>query len=390
MLKIYSDFLFNEFGEIEKNAGILISESGEIVGILKEGQFNTKDFFYYPGLLTPGFVNAHCHLELSHMKGKVDTGTGLIPFLKSVVSFRNVDQNIIDEAIIKADQEMFLNGIVAVGDISNKTDTIAVKSKSKIQYYNFIEFFDFMEDNMTDQFFEQYHSVYETFGTLRKSMVPHASYSVSKKLFKKIIASNSGLVVSIHNQEIIDEDELFNTFGGKFPEFFRSFGFLFSTFEPLGKSAIHYAIQQMVSSLNTLFVHNTFSSKNDFTAALEWNQNSFFVTCPNANLYIENRLPNYEMWKSFSKNICIGTDSLCSNWSLDILSEIRTILKYKSYLDLKEILSWATINGARALRLDDALGSITIGKNPGINWIQDVKFQESLQLGENAKVKKLV
>ena len=146
----------------------------------------------------------------------------------------------------------------------------------------------------------------------------------------------------------------------------------------------------MVSSLNTLFVHNTFSSKNDFTAALEWNQNSFFVTCPNANLYIENRLPNYEMWKSFSKNICIGTDSLCSNWSLDILSEIRTILKYKSYLDLKEILSWATINGARALRLDDALGSITIGKNPGINWIQDVKFQESLQLGENAKVKKLV
>ncbi|MBK7224781.1 MAG: hypothetical protein IPH96_04915 [Saprospiraceae bacterium] len=77
---------------------------------------------------------------MSHMKGKVDTGTGLIPFLKSVVSFRNVDQNIIDEAIIKADQEMFLNGIVAVGDISNKTDTIAVKSKSKIQYYNFIEF----------------------------------------------------------------------------------------------------------------------------------------------------------------------------------------------------------------------------------------------------------
>ena len=149
----------------------------------------------HKGVLTPGFINTHCHLELSHMKGKVNTGTTLIPFITNVVKFRDVPQEEINDAIEKGDQEMYDAGIVAVGDISNKADTAPVKKKSAIQYYTFVEMFDFLQDAWAEQEFEKYIEVFKAQANgngNRKSVVPHAPYTVSKKLFQLINQVNSG------------------------------------------------------------------------------------------------------------------------------------------------------------------------------------------------------
>ena len=148
------------------------------------------------------------------MKGKVDTGTSLIPFITSVVTKRNMPQHIIDAAIKRADAEMYKNGIVAVGDISNQVDTFAVKRASKMNYYTFIELFDFLQEPGAEKAFADWKPVYDQApdqGTHRKSMVPHAPYSVSPALFAKINAQNpkKGITVSIHNQETADEEALF-------------------------------------------------------------------------------------------------------------------------------------------------------------------------------------
>lgn len=392
MHKLYSDYIFHDSGKILNNYGLILNESGKILEILAENSFDKTEYQYYPGLLSPGFINAHCHLELSNMKGKIDTGIGLIPFITSVVKFRNEEENIIQSAIKQADIEMYNNGIVAVGDISNKTDSIKTKKESKIKYYNFIEAFDFMQNHLSDNFYNEYLNVYNKFESLQKSFVPHASYSVSASLFNKINNLNTNQnILSIHNQEIKDENDLFQNKSGGFPNFFESFGFSFKDFVAISKSAIHYPISQLHHEGNILFVHNTFSSEDDFAAAMKWNKNSYFVTCPNANLFIENRLPDYSLWKSISKNICIGTDSLSSNWSLNILEEIKTIVKYQSSISLEEVFSWATINGASALKMHDNLGSLSVNKSPGINWIEGIYInaQGKLSLDPNAKVKKI-
>ena len=75
------------------------------------------------GILSPGFVNAHCHLELSHMKGMIPAHTGLQEFVKQIVALRQVAPEAIQAAIVNAEAEMMANGIVAVGDISNTLDT---------------------------------------------------------------------------------------------------------------------------------------------------------------------------------------------------------------------------------------------------------------------------
>jgi cytosine/adenosine deaminase-related metal-dependent hydrolase len=94
--------------------------------------------------------------------------------------------------------------------------------------------------------------------------------------------------------------------------------------------------------------------------------------CPNANLYIENKLPPVEQFMMNHCSIVLGTDSYSSNWQLSIAKEIESILsisyfKTLAYSDaLQTVLKWATINGARALQWDDDLGSFEKGKTPGV------------------------
>ena len=128
---------------IEK--GVLITDdAGQILAIERREQHDPASLQILPGVLIPGFVNTHCHLELSHMKGKVHTGTGLIPFITGVVTQRNAAAEVIADAIEQAERDMLAGGIVAVGDISNAPDTFAVKAKGRLRYYTFVELFDFL------------------------------------------------------------------------------------------------------------------------------------------------------------------------------------------------------------------------------------------------------
>lgn len=141
------------------------------------------------------------------------------------------------------------------------------------------------------------------------------------------------------------------------------------------KPSIFYALDYLKKENRNLFVHNTLTVKNDIDAAHQALsiENTFWCTCPNANLYIENRLPNYRNFLDTNAQVCIGTDSLTSNWQLNILEEMKTILKYQSYIDFETVLKWATINGAKALGFADVLGSIEVGKTPGLVLIDNME-----------------
>ena len=348
-----------------KDAVIITDSIGNILAIEENVSTLAGDVQKIDGAITPGHINTHCHLELSHMKGKVDTGTQLLPFLKAVVSFRDIDQEQIHQAIEAADAEMYQNGIVAVGDISNKADTAPTKKNSSIRYYTFVEMFDFLQDGLAAKTFDQYMDVYEAHSGY-KSVAPHAPYTVSRSLFQKINGVNTpGSTVSIHNQETPHENALFVHGTGGFMEFFTGFGFDMSAFRPTGKTAIHYALENMRHDTRILMVHNTTSTAEDIDAAHHLNQEVFWASCPNANLYIENRLPDYTQFLSAGAKMTLGTDSLTSNWQLSIAEEMFTISKYCSYVAAAELITWATANGAKALGFDD-LGVIAVGKKPGL------------------------
>lgn len=363
---------------------VVIDEKGMILEMAEREKYDAAELEFHSGIISPGFINTHCHLELSHMKGLVNTGTGLLPFIDNVVSRRDdIPQERILEAIDKAENEMIKNGIVAVGDISNKTDTAAQKAKGNLYYYTFVECFDFMQEEKAQETFDGYKKVYDAFqvsSKMKKSMTHHAPYSVSNKLYDLIKSVGSpDSLHSIHNQETPPENDLFLTGKSEFFPFLKKFGIDFKA-QGIGKTAIHQLINHLSSQTKVLLVHNTLSTVEDIEAAHRHFDFVYWATCANANLYIENRLPLYKNFIDTKAKLTIGTDSLTSNWQLSVLEEIKTIQRYQSYVPTETLLQWATLNGAEALGWEKELGSIEVGKAPGLVLIQHLengKFSSS-------------
>ncbi|MFN0176873.1 MAG: amidohydrolase family protein [Saprospiraceae bacterium] len=393
MHKFSADWVCPVSSKSLENAVVITDNAGKILAIEPSENHDPVSVEIHQGILVPGFVNTHCHLELSHMKGKVDTGTGLIPFITGVVTQRNASAELIADAIEKAEQEMLDGGIVALGDISNAPDTFATKAKGRMRYYTFLELFDFLQDAGAEKTFVDGQAVYKQIelapGSTR-SMVPHAPYSVSKTLFEKINAFNpkSDITVSIHNQETPPEEALFLEKKGGFLDFYGKFGISLDKFEATGQSSIYYALANMNPANRSIFVHNTLTSRTDIETAQTWSPHTFWATCPNANLYIENRLPDYSAFLDTQARVTIGTDSLTSNWQLSILEEMKTIARYQSYVPFSTLLRWATLNGAQALGFEDTLGSLDVGKTPGIVLIQGVS--PDWKLGGDATARRVI
>lgn len=391
MRKITADWIFPVSSAPIQNAVIIIDDNGQIQAIDNKVNHALESLEVYKGVIVPGFVNTHCHLELSHMKGMVNTGTTLIPFITGVVTKRGASERTIKKAIANAESDMIKNGIVAVGDISNVPDTFAQKAQGNLRYYTFVEMFDFLQEQNAETEFSKYKAVFDILplaGGSRKSVVPHAPYSVSRTLFNRINATNTEGVqtMSIHNQETQPEQDLFLEGNGAFYDFYGKFGVSLADFKPNHKPSIYYAIENMNPNHRTLFVHNTLTSQADIEAAQAWSPNVYWATCPNANLYIENRLPNYQNFINTNARLTIGTDSLTSNWQLSVLEEMKTIQRFQSYVSFEMLLKWATLNGAQALGFDDTLGSIEKGKTSGLNLLN---LKNDFILRKDTKVKKL-
>ncbi|MBN2635979.1 MAG: amidohydrolase family protein [Prolixibacteraceae bacterium] len=383
MRKIAATYLFTPDNQFVKNAILICEDDGTIIDIKipDESIKEVAGLEYYSGVLVPGFVNAHCHLELSHLKGKVEKGSGFSNFLKQINQLRNYKPHNIEMLLQNIDRKMWMEGISAVGDISNTTDTIKVKKKSKIYYHTFIESFGF-HPSTVEKVFKVALQLQMKFdaSSLSNSIVPHSAYSVSEPLFLNIIekAKTENWSISIHNQESNEESQFFKTGDGPIADYFKNnLNIDLSNWKPTGASSLSKILDSISEEVQLLLVHNSFMQKSDIEKLKQRRKlgNTYFVLCPNSNLYTTNQLPPVKLFQHEQLNICIGTDSLASNNKLSILSELITLQNHFPEVTLEELIRWATINGAQALGIDDRFGSFEPMKKPGINLITGIDFK---------------
>ncbi len=375
------------------NGILVISDDGTVQDLLPAESSlvpNKSLIERFDGIICPGFINAHCHLELSHMKGVVSEETGLPNFVMEIVSKRNENADQKHQRIRAADEEMWDNGIQAVGDICNTADTIETKVRSKIKYHSFVEVFSF-DSSKADVVLKEGVRVAELYriNELSATIVPHAPYSVSEVLFRGIEEQQSRFpgTISMHNQETESEDEMFVSGSGDLVELFKKFGEDFSNFQPNFSSSLDYAFGYLPQNQNIILVHNTQTSQQEQAGIDSKRSDVYWCTCPHANKYIENQLPNIPTWIENKSKICVGTDSLASNHGLSILEELKLIQENYPQIELPQLLEFATLNGAKALKLEKVMGSLEKGKKPGILLLQNLK---ELKLNLNASVLRIV
>ena len=373
MKKISADIIYPITSSPIKNGVLILDDDGKILEISTREKFDETELQIFKGALCPGFINTHCHLELSHLKNKIPQHTGLVGFIQSLMKQRfavSAEERL--QAIAEAEQEMKATGIVAVGDISNETVSIEQKQKGNLFYHTFIETVG-LQPLIAQKRFDEATELSKQFAFANLSFAPHAPYSTSVSLIEMISKFNeqNNLPTTIHNQETEDEELFFKNKSGAFLDFYKNLGLDISYFNATRKSSLQSVIEAMPLHCNTLYVHNTFSHESDLQAIAVNGKMNFLCACPKANLYIENRLPDYELWLKNDLKICIGTDSLASNNSLNIFEEITTIQQHFPQISFATLLKWATLNGAEFLGIEKKYGSFEIGKKPGVVLINN-------------------
>ena len=388
MVKCYSaDYVIPVNGNPIKNGVVEVGEDGVILGIYSHWQVpSDKQITRLSGVLIPGFVNAHCHLELSHMKDQIAPKTGLVKFIQSIMSSRDAEDDIVQKAMKEADELMYAQGIQAVGDHVNRSISSTIKSKSKIVYHTFVEILGLKEEEVENKIDEAREIEYY-FDPKHSSITLHAPYSCNRvlfKAFKRSVSDNN--IISIHNQESEEENKLFRYKTGDFLNFYKAIGYPFESLKLQAKNSLQ-SYFNLLPNNKIILVHNTFTSIKDLFFVQRMGKETYFCLCPKANLYIENTLPKLNVFTQAGVNLVLGTDSLASNNTLSILEELKVLHNNFKSLDFLETIRWATLNGAQALGLEENLGSIEVGKSPGLVLLKNIR---NLKLTDKVEAVRIV
>lgn len=383
MRYITADQIFSGKGFFSTHTVLILDDKNKISDITTLDSIEKSKVEHFKGIITPGFINTHCHLELSHLESVIKQHTGIVDFGLSVMKHRNeMVLELQQEAMQRADEEMKMQGIVAVGDISNSNSSIKTKQQSDLYYHTFVELIALNPERANIVFDAGKQLLSEFSNTqLSASLASHAPYSASVELIKKITDDCFYInqPTSIHNQESKSENEFFNSKSGDYLRLYDTIKIPIDYFKATGKSSLQTIISSFNSKVNTLLVHNTFTNKDDIENVQKTHQNLYWCLCPNANLYIENSLPNISLLNANKCALTLGTDSLASNSLLCIIDEINTILQHQPDISVEILLQAATYNGAQFLGIENQFGLIEKNRNSGINLIEGISGNFSVK-----------
>lgn len=390
MKRFAAQYLITNAGPVLKRAIVTTDDDGRIKAVESTESLDGKHSVeYHNGIIVPGFVNCHCHLELSHMKGTIPQHQGLAGFIEKIRTTRNSTPEIIEKAAISGDREMYNTGTVVCADICNSPSSFEIKRRSRIRYFNLIEVFGVDPARASGRITEALLVAEEAQKLgLPFALTPHSAYSVSLPLFRLISEKTAGnILFSIHFLETPGERQFLEEHSGPLMDTYERSGLMGDKRE-FASTHEDVIINIIPQSGNLILVHNTYADQ-QIIDILSKRKNLFWCLCPGSNTYIEDALPPVRLLMNEGCDIVIGTDSLASNTQLDILEELKLLQQNFPDLALTDLVKWATLNGAKALNEEKDYGSIEPGKKPGLLLIENADLHK-LQLTEESTVTRLI
>ena len=391
MNRIAASYLYTlESAEPLRNGFVEYDDDGTVLRTGRCEDIASEERFY-DGAVVPGFVNAHCHIELSHLQGKFRKGTGMAGFIDQINEMRDSsgrEDRI--ESVRLWMERLWKQGVSAMADISNCDDSFGVKASSPLYTRTFLEVFG-TEPEDCDSVIASVRELAEKAAEygLDAAPTPHSCYTMSPELLTA--ASAEGLksgFLSYHSQESHEEEEMIMHGAGALWNNRRCAGM--STPPVTGKPSLMYFIDRLEKAHaapfaeHILLVHNVCLTQEAVDAALAVMKNAYWAICPLSNIFIHDALPPVELMRKNGLKITVGTDSLSSNDTLDMVKELHCLQTAFPEVPLGEMLVWACRNGAEFLGKEGILGTIAPGKRPGLVFVDRLDGDGRLSAGSSS------
>jgi cytosine/adenosine deaminase-related metal-dependent hydrolase len=319
----------------------------------------------------PGLVNAHTHLELSWLRGRVPPANRFTDWVKTLVAIRRGTEQVITPEIVApvhdAIRELRASGTIAVGDVTNSLAAVEPMKAANLKGVVFHELLGFSErDGRLIEATRESRAVAARHG-IRISLAPHAPYSTSVELFKAIRAAVNASacpILSVHLGESMEEVELLQTGGGPWRGMLQTIGVWRNDWEVPACGPVQFLERHGIIDSQTLVVHGV--QLDDLSLHRLKKLDATVVTCPRSNRWVGVGYPPLERFYRSGVTVAIGTDSLASVEDLNLFSELKTMRYLAPAIPARKLLESATLVGAKALGLERELGSITPGKQAGL------------------------
>ena len=311
-----------------------------------------------PGVLLPGLVNAHCHLELSYLRGKIARRDGFVPWVEAVVSARGTVPAAAMQAAAEAGiADLIGHGTVAVADVSNTLAPVAALRASGLRALVLHELLGW-DPARARSIMESALARIAPLGDRRVSirLAAHAPHSVSPQLLALLV--ERGGPAGIHLAESPDEVAFLREGDGAWGAFLDRRGLGHVAFDPPGVSPVAYADAAGALHPGLIAAHCVQAGAAD--RELLARRGVHVALCPRSNANLGVGIPPLPELLEAGVNVCVGTDSLASVDSLDVLDDLAALHRAFPEVPARTLLRMATLNGARALGIAD-LGAIAPG-----------------------------
>ena len=318
-----------------------------------------------PGVLFPGLVNAHCHLELSSLGGRIDLPMDFVPWIAKVVESLGAEPpDRARTAAAVAIRQIEAKGTVAVGDVSNTLAHLDLLGESRLHAVVFFELLGW-DPARASAILEGAEARLAAVVThlpqnVEVRLAAHAPHSVSVALLEGIRAR--GGPAALHLAESPAERQFLDGENGEWSAFLRQRAGAVAFTAP-HVSPVRYASDLGLLHPRLVAAHCVQVDATDI--ALLAHAGSYVAVCPRSNRNLGVGIPPVPAMLEAGVRLCLGTDSLASVPSLDLIDDAVALRREFPSLDAAVIVRMATLGGAEALGLPD-LGVLAPGKRPAL------------------------
>ncbi|HEX6463213.1 MAG TPA: amidohydrolase family protein [Vicinamibacterales bacterium] len=340
--------------------GVVTVDGGRIVGVGEYRGGPVADLGSVAVL--PGLVNAHTHLELSWMRGRVPQNTSMPAWAASLMALRRTVSREPVQPIMDAIAEARRSGTCLVGDVTNTLatyDPLLSGDLSAVVFRELLGFSNPDPENLVETVNQQIAALTPA-AWLRPSIAAHAPYSVSPGLMRAIARANAGKSVSVHLGESAQEVEFLQSGTGEWRALLESLGVWNPAWSPPACGPVEYLARHDLVNDRLLAVHGVRFDEDDLVRLSA--AGATVVACPRSNRWTGAGEPPVDRFYASGVRVAIGTDSLASVEDLNLFHEMAEVRRLSPSVPAARVLESATRAGAAALGFADELGTLARGK----------------------------